>query len=210
MRRSVLPSAGRRRLARSLCLCALLTGAFAPRIEADFIPPYALSDFTLLNSANADGSATTSDGGHSIVLTGPNDGSGLPGYTSLTLVSKLGGVFRFHYTYNSLDSPGYDSASYIVNGQVTTFASADGQSGDVSVTVKPGDRFGFRVDTVDNQGEPGVLTISDFTGPAFATAVPAASTASLPLLAVLLLASAWLWMRKQSNRATDLDPASRA
>jgi hypothetical protein len=167
--------------------------AFAPCGLADFVPPFAISSFTLTNSTNADGSADSPDGGATLVLTGPNDGSGLPGYTEFTIVSPITGLFRFSYVYHSLDAPGRDSAGYVLNGAVHTLATADGQSGQVSIPVKTGDRIGFRIDTTDNIAEPGVLTISSFSPPA--AAVPTISGVGMVLLAALLAGSGLVSMR---------------
>ena len=135
----------------SLLLALLITGAVVPAAKADFVSPYALGDFTLVNSTPSDnGTAVTPDGGRTVVLTGPNDGSGLPGFTELTVLSRGTGLFRFDYVYTSLDTPNGDFAGYILNGRVVPLASASGQSGTVSVAVRPGDRIGFRIDTVDN------------------------------------------------------------
>jgi hypothetical protein len=179
-------------------LTLLLTGAVVPTAKADFVFPYALSDFTLLNSTPSDnGTAVTPDGGRTVIFTGPNDGSGLPGFTELTILSRGTGLFHFDYVYSSLDAPNGDFAGYILNGRVVPLASASGQSGTVSVAVRPGDRIGFRIDTVDNIGEPGVLTISNFSAPAAApTTVPTLSTAAALVLAVLLSGSALLLLKR--------------
>ena len=182
----------------SFLLALLLTGAFAPAAKADFVSPYALGDFTLLNSTPSDnGTAVTPDGGRTVVLTGPNDGSGLPGFTELTILSRGNGVFHFNYVYTSLDTPNADFAGYTLNGRVFPLATASGQSGTVSVPVRQGDRIGFRVDTVDNIAEPGVLTISNFSAPgATPTTVPTLSTAAALLLAVLLCGSGLLLLKR--------------
>jgi hypothetical protein len=181
------PGFGSGRLKRFLFTAIFLAGAVVPAAKGDFVSPFALSNFTLTNSANANGSATTPDAGHTVILTGPNDGSGLVGSTELTIVSPATGLFRFDWVYNSLDSPGADSGGYVLNGQFVVLATADGQSGSVSVQVRTGDRIGFRVDTVDNIAEPGVLTITNFAPPA--VAVPTLSTVGLLVLVLLLLMS---------------------
>jgi hypothetical protein len=181
------PGFGSGRLKRFLFTAIFLAGAVVPAAKGDFVSPFALSNFTLANSANANGSATTPDAGHTVILTGPNDGSGLVGSTELTIVSPATGLFRFDWVYNSLDSPGADSGGYVLNGQFVVLATADGQSGSVSVQVRTGDRIGFRVDTVDNIAEPGVLTITNFAPPA--VAVPTLSTVGLLVLVLLLLMS---------------------
>jgi len=168
-------------LTRSICLTLLLTGAFVSGAEGDFVSPYALSDFTLTNSSFANGYASTPDNGQSVVFTGPNDGSGLPGYTELKVVSRGTGLFRFSWVYTSLDVAGADSAGYLLNGQLYPLATANGQSGSNTVPVRTGDVIGFRIDTTDNVGEPGVLTISNFSAPA-----PAQIPATSPLAEFVL------------------------
>ena len=71
------PAAGTRRLPIQLCSLVLAAiGFLAPSAHAGFVGPYSLGNFTLLNT-NADGSASTLDGGLSVNLTGGNNGSGL-------------------------------------------------------------------------------------------------------------------------------------
>jgi len=177
-----------------LWLLLVFPGFLAPG-NADFISPYALSDFTLTNSTFADGFAVTPDAGHSIILTGPNDGSGLPGHTDLTVLSRGAGPFHFKFTYNSLDLPNVDRAGYLINGVFQVIATTDGQTGSISVPAHAGDRIGFRIESDDNLAEPGVLTITDFSaGPA---AVPATSLVSLILTGLLLVFSCWLFMSRR-------------
>jgi hypothetical protein len=190
------PVAGSLKYALGLAL--LCTGTFVPAAKADFVTPYALSDFTLVNSANANGTATTPDNGRTVVFTGPNDGSGLPGFTELTVVARGTGLFQFDYVYTSLDVADVDFAGYLVNGHFFPLATSSGQSGTISVPVNIGDHIGFRIDTLDNIAEPGVLTISKFSAPRPApVSVPALSTTATLILALLLSSSGLVLMRRQ-------------
>src|SRR5450759_3823349 len=103
-----------RRIFLSFCCVLALTGALAREAHAGLIG--AFQDFSLTNSTFADGHAETFNGGLSLLFTGPNDGSGLPGTTDLTTVVASSGSFRFDYAYSSLDSPGFDFAGYLLSG----------------------------------------------------------------------------------------------
>jgi PEP-CTERM motif len=151
--------------------------------QAAFTGPYAFNQFTLTNT-NADGVAITPDGGLSIVLTGGNNGSALPGTTDLVTVAAGTGAVQFHYSYSSLDFPGFDFAGYLLGAAFTQLADTDGQSGTAMFAVNSGQKFGFRVGTADNTGEPGILTISSFTAPAGTASVPEPGTAPMLLLAM--------------------------
>ena len=153
--------------------------------QAAFTGAYALNQFTLTNM-NADGKAITPDGGLSIVLTGGNNGSGQAGTTDLVAFAAGAGTVQFHYSYSSLDFPGADFAGYLLGAALTftQLADTDGQSGNAMFAVSNGQKFGFRVGTQDNTGEPGILTISSFIAPAGTPSVPEPGTAPMLLLAV--------------------------
>src|SRR3954454_5833824 len=126
--------------------------------DAAFVGDYALSNFSVTNSVNAIGSAETPDGGLTAVLTGSNTGSGLAGTTDITITSLGAGLLSFDYSYFSNDpDPGFDLAGYLLGSAFTQLADTSGQTGSVQVPLMAGQIFGFRVATVDNIGEPGVL-----------------------------------------------------
>jgi hypothetical protein len=180
----------RRRALIALCAALWLCLALAQQAKADFIGYYALSNFTLTNSV-ANGSVMTPDGGQSIVLTGGNNGGGNFGTTNLTIFAASSGLIQFNWSYSSIDpsSSGQpnmgcglgfagscDDAGYLLNG--TYFQLADDihqGSGVQNFLVTAGESFGFRVETLDNTGGPGILTVSAFTAPA----VPEPSTTTL-------------------------------
>lgn len=171
----------------AFCLALVLCTMCAQRAQAGIIT---LNDFTLTNT-NGDGSAITTAGGSTLIFTGPNNGSGLPGQTDLTTVAKASGLVQFDFSYTTLDlwdtsdptATPNDFAGYLAGSVFTLLADRDGQSGTVSFQVVLGQTFGFRIGTVDNVGEPGVLTISNYTAPGGGANVPEPGTSSLMLLA---------------------------
>src|SRR5450759_4567389 len=161
-RRSSLVSpitGGRSRL---LLLLVLMAGAaLQPQAKAASIP-YPRSFFVLTNS-QADGNVFSPDGGISAILTGGNNGTGLSGTTDLLAIATGSGSIQFQYIYASADLPAFDRAGYLIGQLFTPLADTDQQFGTATFLVMGGDTFGFRVETDDNTGEPGVFTISDFT-----------------------------------------------
>lgn len=145
-----------------------------------------------LDNQNADGSAVVTNGGVTLTLTGGNNGSGLEGTTDLVTLAAASGTVSFDYSYSSLDpTPGFDMAEYLLQATIVQFADTNGESGSISFAVTAGDNFGFRMATADNEGEPGILVISDFSAPG--TATPEPGTAGLILGGlVLVLASRFL------------------
>jgi hypothetical protein len=137
----------------------------------------------------------------SVVLTGGNIGSGLTGDTDLFAIAPGPATIAFQYIYRSDDFPGSDRAGYLVNLLFTPLADTDGQSGSAVFTVSAGDLFGFRVETDDNQGEPGVFTVSEFSGAT--DAAPEPNGALLVVMALICMAAASLVKRTLSNRGTE-------
>jgi hypothetical protein len=141
------------------------TGA-AGKAKADFVGYYAPGNFTLTNYGGLFPNGFASSPEPSIViLTGTNDGSGLPGSTELTILSPSSGFFEFNYDFATLDTPGYEDAGYIIGSTFYQLANTNGESGSVMVSVLAGEEIGFEVASLDNTGTPGIFTISDFSGP---------------------------------------------
>ena len=155
--------------------------SFITQAHADFVGYYSLNQFMLVNS-ESDGTAKTPDNGADLVLTGPNDGSGNPGTADLTIHAAANGIVSFSWSYSSLDSAQFDDAGYLLGSNFTLLADTDGESGKVSFAVAAGDIFGFEMGRVDNQGEPGVLMVSNFSAPLPVNSVPE------PVPAILLIA----------------------
>lgn len=173
------------------CWAVGLTIALAPQAKAGFIGDYALSNFTLTNT-NADGFVTPF--GDGFMLTGGNTGSGLPGTTDFTTTATGTGVVNFNYSYSAFDFPGFDFAGYLIGNTFTKLADFDGDFGTASFMVTAGNKFGFRVGTADNTGEPGILTISNFTAPSGGSAgVPEPGAA--PILAAAFAVAAAVRLR---------------
>jgi hypothetical protein len=195
-------------------LCCTLACVFllAPLARASFIGVYSVPNFTVNNIdavgglSGTKGLVTSPDGGLSIMLTGGNSGSGLAGMTDFTLNATASGLVQFTYSYSSLDDPGFDYAGYLLANNFVQLSDSDGQCngapcpGSVQFSVIAGQSFGFRVGTMDNLGEPGILTISNFAAPSADTSVP--EPGSGPVIVVLLAvsAAARLWRSKRSNR----------
>jgi hypothetical protein len=193
-----------RRLPSPLLFVLALILALTPSLNASFIGNFAFANFTLVNN-DADGSAQTPDGGLSVILTGGNNGSGSEGTTDWVIQSLETGNVLFDYYYGSLDYPGFDYAGYLLNGNFVQVGDSDGTSGSAGFAVNDGDTFGFRVGTVDNTGEPGVLTISDFTFSPSGTqgSVPEPGTGGILLGAIAAVAVCRRASRIASNRERD-------
>jgi hypothetical protein len=148
------------------------TGAFAP------------SNWTLTNN-NADGSVNTTNAPTgTIVLTGGDNGSSLPGTTDWTIPidSSRAGNISFNWSYFTLDTPGFDSAGFLLNGIYTPLAVQDGDfsTSPVSINVSLGDTFGFRAETVSNTDGPPIFTV-------FAVSTPTIPEPSMTLGVLILL-----------------------
>jgi hypothetical protein len=138
--------------------------ALASPGQGGFIGDYAPGLFTLINT-NANGLVIPSEDNLSIVLWGGNLGSGEPGTTDFIISAAGEGVVRFDWAYASFDEAGYDWAGFLLGSSFFQLADTNGMSGTESYHVSLGQTFGFRVETLDNQYEPGILTISDFIAP---------------------------------------------
>jgi hypothetical protein len=161
---------------------------FAPVAHAGFIGGYSLGNFALTNS-NADGSVFSPDGGQTLILTGGNNGSGLAGSTDFLVVVPIAGLIQFHYNYAAADLPGFDRGGFVANGLFSPLADTDGRSGVSQFVAAAGMSFGFRVATDDNTGEPGILTITDFTAPGAAQSVPEPAFSAALAFAVAAMAA---------------------
>ena len=105
-----------RQMLLSMFWMFVLLVAFSGTAKAAFTGDYDLSNFTLTN-VNADGFATINGSG-ALALTGGNNGSGLPGFTDLTIASRGAGTASFNYEYTSADEPGFDLVGYLNSGSL--------------------------------------------------------------------------------------------
>lgn len=97
-------------------------------------------------------------------------------------------ILSFHWSYlsNDLDGPAFESFGYFVNDSFTQLsdpAGAASQSGDRSLSVSVGSRFGWYVDCTDCISGNSVSTISSVQ------AIPEPSTLALLGLGVATLAA---------------------
>jgi hypothetical protein len=148
------------RLSVKLFTGALLLGlTMVSSASAGSIITPILSSFDLVNTS-ADGTVAIALDGLSFVLTGGNTGSGLSGTTNFTATATTPGLVQFQYSYASLDTPGADNAGYLLDSDQIQLADTDGTSGTASFSVSTGQLYGWWVDTEDNTGEPGILTVT--------------------------------------------------
>jgi hypothetical protein len=146
---------------------ALLLAGFPPEAKADgFIGYYALANFSLTNTGGfiPNGFASSPDP-MTLIFTGTNDGSGLPGATNLTIPARAAGMFEFSYIFTTTDDPGFEFSGYLLSGNFKPLADTDGESGSVMVPVSPGEIIGFAIGSMDNTGGAGVLTVTNFVAP---------------------------------------------
>ena len=190
---AILRSGAVVRLVLIACFVALVSQAYAGPVT------FSSLQWTVDNQ-NADGTAAVSNGGLTLTLTGGNNGTGLEGTTDLVTLAPASGTISFDYAYSSLDpTPGFDMAEYLLKATVVQFADTNGETGSISFAVAAGDSFGFRMATADNEGEPGILVISNFSAPG--TATPEPGTAGLILAGLgLLLASRFLAISWKCSR----------
>jgi hypothetical protein len=197
------------------CLALGFSLAIAPNAKAAFMGYYDVNggNWTLMNAGDpsTDGSAVTNDSGFSVVITGGNSGiASAGGSTTFLIAAPAAGMVTFDWMYtsgdtNTPDCGGPCDAAFYRVGSTSTFLaddtslSAPGQSVSgtgVTFSVTSGQIFGFAVDTADNQGGPGVLTISNFSAPPSVTAVPEPGTAFLLFIGISLTAGAHAWKKR--------------
>jgi len=174
-------------------------GVAIPGSRAATITPQ-LNAFVFHN-ASADGSVDIAPNSLSFVLTGGNTGSGIPGTTDFTAIANVPGMVSFTYSYATLDpSPGYDLVGYILGTTRFQLASTDGQAGPGSFAITKGQLYGWYADTLDNTGEPGVLTVG-FNAPS-AVPEPAGFALSLTGVAIVfVLRSRVIYVFRQGARS---------
>lgn len=161
----------------------LLAGvAFASTGKAALITP-SLQSFVLTNMS-ADGTVDIANSGLSFVLTGGNTGRGTSGTTDFTGTAQNAGTVQFSFSYASADDPLADTAGYLLGNTLFQLADRDGKSDFGSFAVSQGQRYGFYVNTIDNTGEPGILSVAFSPG---SSAVPEPAGFALSLIGVAVL-----------------------
>ena len=137
-------------------------------------------------------------------LTGGNNGDGLEGQTTYIATALSAFIVQFQWSYTSCfppneqppsdacDSPGYDWTGYLVNQTLTLLTDTDtgGVAGSASFAVSSLSVFGWYVGTLDNEGEPGTLTVSDVSFTPVNSDVPEPGTLALCTTCIVALAAA--------------------
>ncbi len=170
---------------RPIAVFFLLTGAgvLLPSMQADTIQFGGLT-FTITNT-ESDGSASVSSDGSTLTIVGPNDGSGNPGTTDVTATAPAGGAVSFQWSFTTADPlPGFDAAGYLLAGNYTQLSDTSGETGSTQLSVSAGENFGFEASSLDNEGEPGVFTISDFATPQAGATAPEPGSSELLLVGI--------------------------
>jgi hypothetical protein len=132
--------------------------------QADFSGPYTPSNWTFSNGSQ-DGSVDTSGAPDSITITGADNG--VPNVnTDFTIAAAGTGLWSFDFNWDNQDTDNlnFDSGGFLLNGVFTPYGGPDA-SGHTEEFVNAGEIIGFRVNTADGLFGPGVLTISNFSGP---------------------------------------------
>ncbi|MCW8981818.1 MAG: DUF2341 domain-containing protein, partial [Altibacter sp.] len=103
---------------------------------------------------------------YNAMVIGSNNASGTEGLTDFVVTVTAAETVSFDWDYTSNDIPGFDSFGYIVNGTYTqlTDPALGNQSGSATVTLAPGDIFGFRSQTDDNDFGNNETAVTNFTG----------------------------------------------
>ena len=98
-----------------------------------------------------------------------------------------------------MDTAGFDSAGYLLNGIYTPLAIQDGDfsSSHVFVDVAINDIFGFRAETSSNSDGPPVFSV-------YAVPVPWEIDA-LPIIGSTLLFSIGIWKKYKSSNSNNRD-----
>lgn len=192
-RNGVIPG----RFVFALACCIGLGLSFTSQARAGFVFDFAPRNTFQVINTNADGSVTAQS--NLISLTGGNNGSGLAGTTDYVATALASGTLNFNWTYSSLDLPTLDFAGYLLSNNFFPLADTDGQSGTGTFAVNTGDKFGFRVGTADNTGEPGVLTVTPVAG----NAVPEPRTTFILLMVISLTIVSRFWFERTVHLAGD-------
>jgi hypothetical protein len=177
---------------------AIFSGiCFAGGAIADFDGAYAPKYWTIVEEA---GGMVTQDNLSAQLVSGD---IGLVGEATLTINAAADGVMSFDWDYWSSDSGGHDDGGYIVDGMYLPLeVNNNPSSGSVSVAVLARQEIGFYVNTKKGLGGPGILTITNFTGPGDAGEECAAdcdSNGMLNILDFLCFQGQWLKQTAQGD-----------
>jgi hypothetical protein len=157
--------------------------------QADFSGPYDHANWTFTQAGNSSFSATLT----TLTLNGSSNATTFNALTTYSIAADASGTVSFNWNYSSNDTGGYDYAGFYINGAFTTLAFNSTQgSGSISRTVNQGDDIGFWVFSVDSVNAPGILNISNFSGP---VGIP--EPGSLGLLALGTIGGALSFRRRR-------------
>jgi hypothetical protein len=174
---------------------------FGLAFQAHATTIYSSLQFTLYNPTGCGvmdncGSATVTSG--NLVFSGEQTGSGEYGETDLLATAPGTGTVSFSWSFGTLNSPGEQIAGDLVApAMFTQLADTNLESGSASFAVTAGQSFGFVIRTSDNEGEPGTLTISNFSAPGSSAPEPG----TLPL-AIVGVAGIVVYKFKMRSRQT--------
>jgi len=142
-----------------------------------------------LNLSAGGGPGSTSQTATTLTIVGGNTGIASPslGCTSgintceIDFTHTAGLLFKFHWTYNTADDPGFDPFGVLVDGNKITLATVNGTSGDFAIGAKS--TFGWFINCTDCTSGAATAVITGF--------VAAPEPASLLLLALGLVTLVW-------------------
>jgi hypothetical protein len=140
---------------------------------AGFIGEYSVSAFECADTT-ASGTCTTPDSGATLIITGGDNGALEPGATFLQMAAPASLLISFDYIFVSEDwfddpkSPTSDVGGYVSAGKFHPLSLVS-LMGSFQYQVNKGDLFGFGVETLDNMGGPGILSILNFQAREFQT-----------------------------------------
>lgn len=165
---------------------AAVVGFHSPALALGFTGIFAPGNFTL-NNSNADGSVDDTNAAiGTVVLTGGNNESLASGTTTwkTTPAINQGGTVSFSFAWSFAGesvpyTPGTagDRGGYIIDNTPIYLGFQDGDNYFVSsLSLTAGQTFGFIVETANNTGGAGVLTITNFNFTPEAMEIPEPST----------------------------------
>jgi hypothetical protein len=132
--------------------------------------------YTLNVTNGGDGHTGAPDAGFDHLIVGSNNGvigDTFESLTTLTDTFATAETFTFHWQYTTFDccGAGFDPGGYILNGvefQLTPGSSSPGATfgGWFTITLNPGDNFGFYVDSLDSLAGPATMEFANTPEPA--------------------------------------------
>ena len=180
-------------VAVAIAVLCLLVSAPAKADIIGFTGPFNPATWTTtflgtLNLSAGGGPGSTSQSSTTLTIVGGNTGIAFPnlgcisgnGTCEIDFTHTGGLLFKFHWTYNTADDPGFDPFGMLVDGNHVLLATTNGLAGDVVVSAKS--TFGWFINCTDCTSGAATATITAFSA--------APEPASLVLLALGLAALA--------------------